>query len=346
MNQAPPFEDVNLFSSDKALQEALEREGGGKASRSLKAFGLLCGSLDALERGRLANENPPKLRTHDRFGNRIDIVEFYPAYHECMDVSFSEGLTCSSWMHLSPAGETTDPVTGAQVARAAAFYMAVQMEAGHCCPISMTHAAIPVIAARPELAAVWLPKLLSRTYDPANEPIDHKQSVTIGMAMTERQGGTDVRANTSRALPDGDATGEGAKYRIVGHKWFMSAPMCDAFLVLAQTEKGPSCFLVPRYLPDGELNGIRLQRLKDKLGNRSNASSEVEFANALGMLMGAPGQGVETIIEMVTHTRLDCAVSSAALMRFALANAINHCEHRNVFGKRLVEQPVDDACAR
>jgi len=340
LNQSPPFEDVNLFASDKALQEAVEREGGGYAVRTLNSFGLVCGSADAFERGRLAHENTPKLRTHDRFESRIDVVEYHPSYHECMDISFSEGLHCNSWMHLLPAGGKGKPVPGVQVARAASFYMAAQMEPGHCCPISMTHAAIPLIAAQSDLAALWLPKLLSRSYDPAREPADTKRSVTIGMGMTERQGGTDVRANTTQAEPESNKRGNGELYKLTGHKWFMSAPMCDAFLILAKTPAGPSCFLVPKYLPEGERNEIALMRLKDKLGNRSNASSEVELNQELGVLIGEEGAGIETIIEMVTHTRLDCAVSSAALMRLALANAINHCEHRKVFGKRLVEQPL------
>ncbi len=339
-NQAPAFEDVNLYGSDRAMVEAVEREGGGGATRSLNAFGLVCGSADAFERGRLAHENPPKLRTHDRFGERIDVVEYHPSYHECMDISFSEGLHCCSWMHLLKSGEQAIPVPGIQVSRAAAFYMAAQMEPGHCCPISMTHAAIPLIASQSELVETLLPKLLSRSYDPSREPIEDKHSATIGMGMTEMQGGTDVRANTTRAEPEGAKSGQGALYKLSGHKWFMSAPMCDGFLILAQARGGPSCFLVPKYLSEGRGNEIALLRLKDKLGNRSNASSEVEFHGAQGMMVGEEGKGIETIVEMVTYTRLDCSVSSAALMRLALANAINHCEHRKVFGKRLVEQPV------
>lgn len=339
-NQSPPFEDVNLFASDRALQEAVEREGGGDAVRSLNAFGLVCGSGDAFARGRLANVNPPQLKTHDRFGNRIDDVVFHPSYHECMDISFAEGLHCSSWMHHQPSFGADGPVPGAQVSRAAAFYMAAQMESGHCCPISMTHAALPVIAAQTSLRETWLPKLLSRTYDYSRSPIEEKQSATLGMGMTECQGGTDVRANTTRAEADGAEGAGSGVHRINGRKWFMSAPMSDAFLVLAQATAGLSCFLVPRFLEDGSKNGILFQRLKDKLGNRSNASSEAVFDNAFGVLLGEEGAGIETIIEMVTYTRLDCAVSSAGLMRLALANAINHCEHREVFGKTLVSQPL------
>ena len=335
-NQSPAFEDVNLFATDVALQEAVEREGGGKAGKRLLEFGRIAGSAEALEHGRLANENPPKLRTHDKKGRRLDVAEFHPSYHAVMQVSMREGLHASAWGHLAVGSA---PRSGAHVERAAGLYMAAQMEAGHCCPITMTHAAVPVIQQQPDLAQTWLPKILMRSYDPAFVSSDKKKSVTIGMGMTEKQGGTDVRANTTRAKPTG-ASGPDAEYLLTGHKWFMSAPMSDAFLVLAQAEKGLSCFFVPRFLPDGTINPIRLQRLKDKLGNRSNASSEVEFAETHGWLIGEEGRGVATIIEMVTLTRLDCAVSSAGLMRFAVASAIHHAEHRSVSGKRLSEQPL------
>jgi putative acyl-CoA dehydrogenase len=336
-NQPPPLEDVNLFTSDAALAETVAREGGGAAAKRLTGTGLVMGSREAFDRGRLANENPPKLRTHDRQGRRLDIVEFHPAYHACMETSFSEGLHSAVWAHLGPAGGAQ--AAGAHVIRAAGLYMAAQMEPGHCCPITMTNACVPTLLLQPELSREWLPKILSRTYDPGFEPMGGKMSVTLGMGMTEKQGGTDVRANTTRAEPAG-ARGPGREYVLTGHKWFMSAPMSDAFLVLAQAEGGLSCFLLPRFLPDGTVNAIRLMRLKDKLGNRSNASSEVELHGAHAWLVGEEGRGVASIIEMVTYTRLDCAVSSAGLMRLALAHAIHHAEHRTVFQKKLVDQMV------
>jgi putative acyl-CoA dehydrogenase len=338
LNQSPPFENVNLFSTDRALMEALSREGGGAAAKRLEAFGAACGSANAFERGRLANENPPKLRAFDPKGRRLDVVEFHPAYHECMGLSVAEGLHCSAWDHLREPG--AKPAAGANVARSAGCYMAIQMEAGHQCPITMTNAAVPTLLLQPEIAADWIPKILARDYDKAFRPASAKRGVTIGMGMTERQGGTDVRANTTRAEPAAGPGGPGAEYLITGHKWFMSAPMCDAFLVLAQAPGGLSCFLLPRFLPDGEVNAIHLQRLKDKLGNRSNASSEVEFHGAHGWLIGEEGRGVPSIIEMVTGTRLDCAVASAGLMRLMLANAIHHCRHRTVFQRKLVDQPL------
>jgi putative acyl-CoA dehydrogenase len=336
-NQSPPFQDVNLFTSDRALREAVEREGAGAAAGQLEAFGRICGSADALEQGRLANEYPPRLKIFDSKGRRLDVVEFHPAYHACMELSVAHGLHCSAWDHLAAPGAPPHP--GANVARSAACYMANQMEAGHQCPITMTNAAVPALLVQPDLAQRWVPKILSRTYDKSFRPMSAKSGVTIGMGMTEKQGGTDVRANSTRAEPIGGA-GPGTEYRITGHKWFMSAPMCDAFLVLAQASRGLSCFLVPRFLPDGSVNALHFQRLKDKLGNRSNASSEVEFTGAHGWMVGEEGRGVPTIIEMVTCTRLDCAVASAGLMRLALANAIHHCRHRTVFQKRLADQPL------
>lgn len=336
-NQPPPFEDVNLFASDVALQEALHREGGGAATKRMHGFGLVAGSAEALERGRLANENPPRLETHDRQGRRADRVVYHPAYHACMETSFAESLHFSAWSTGGGAGVVARP--GAHVERAAGLYLAAQMEAGHCCPITMTNAAVAVLLLEPGLAAEWLPKVFSKSYDPRLVPLEEKSSVTIGMGMTEKQGGTDVRAATTQAVPVKDA-GPGREYRLTGHKWFMSAPMSDAFLMLAQAEGGLSCFLVPRVLPDGTINSLRFQRLKDKLGNRSNASSEVEMADALAWLVGEEGRGVPNIIEMVNYTRLDCAISSAGLMRFATASAIHHAEHRSVFGKRLIDHPL------
>lgn len=337
LNQSPPFEDVNLFTTDRALMEAVNREGGGSAVNRLTAFGEACGSAAAFERGRLANEYPPRLKPFDSKGHRLDVVEFHPAYHECMALSVAEGLHCSSWDHLAEPGAKAVP--GANVARSAGCYMAIQMEAGHQCPITMTNASVPTLLLQPEIAGQWLPKILARDYDKSFKPASAKRGATIGMGMTEKQGGTDVRANTTRAVPAG-AGGPGAEYIVTGHKWFMSAPMCDAFLILAQAPGGLSCLLLPRFLPDGSLNALRLQRLKDKLGNRSNASSEVEFHAAHAWLIGEEGRGVSNIIEMVTGTRLDCAIASAGLMRLLLANAIHHCRHRTVFQKKLVDQPM------
>jgi putative acyl-CoA dehydrogenase len=336
-NQPPPYEDVNLYASDAALLDAIEREGGAHAAKSLDAFGRVAGSAEAFERGRLANVELPKLATHDRQGRRRDVVTFHPAYHALMRTSCNQGLHSSVWTHLRKRGEARTP--GAHVARAGAFYMAAQMEAGHCCPITMTSAAVPVLLQQPEIAAEWVPRILPADYDPSFAPPAQKAAVTLGMGMTEKQGGTDVRASTTIAEPIGGG-GAGAEYRLTGHKWFLSAPMSDAFLVLAQAPGGLTCFLVPRFLPDGSVNALHFQRLKDKLGNRSNASSEVEFHGAWARAVGEEGRGVPTIIEMVTHTRLDCAVSSAGLMRFAVANAVHHAEHRTVFQKKLVDQPV------
>ena len=336
-NQSPPFQDLNLFTTDRALMEAVAREGGQHAAQRLSQFGLTCGSAEALEQARLANENPPRLLSFDSKGARLDVVEFHPAYHYLMQISIAEGLHASVWEHLTEGGGARRP--GASVERSAGCYLANQMEAGHQCPITMTNAAVPTLLLVPELAAQWVPKILTRTYDKALRPLPEKRGVTLGMGMTEKQGGTDVRANTTRAEPVAGG-GQGAEYLITGHKWFMSAPMSDAFLVLAQAPGGLSCFLLPRVLPDGRSNALRLQRLKDKLGNRSNASSEVEFQAAHGWLIGEEGRGVASIMEMVTLTRLDCAVASAGLMRLALANAIHHCRHRRVFQKHLIDQAL------
>ena len=336
-NQTPPFSDVNLYTSDRVLVDTVAREGGGAGTKRLNAFGLTCGSSEAQEQSRLANENRPRLRTHDHQGRRLDRVDYHPAYHTLMETSFKEGLHSSAWSHLSAPSEGSG--ASQHVLRAAGLYMAAQMEAGHCCPVTMTNAAVPVLMLHPELAKDWLPKILARTYDPSFEPMAAKMSVTIGMGMTEKQGGTDVRANITRATPAG-AAGPGQPYLLQGHKWFMSAPMSDAFFVLAQSAKGLSCFFVPRFLPDGTVNALHFQRLKDKLGNRSNASSEVEFSNAHAWLIGEEGRGVPAIIEMITYTRLDCAIASASLMRSALAHALHHAEHRSTFGKVLATHPL------
>jgi putative acyl-CoA dehydrogenase len=334
LNQSPPFVDVNLFTSDEALQEAVRREGAAFAEGDLAHFGAHAGSAEALELGRLANENPPRLLEEDAWA-RGEMVAFHPAYHTLMEISTRVGLHCSPHEHLL-AGEA--PRAGAHVARAAGSFMATQMEAGHCCPITMTHAAVASLRHAPELARDWLPKILTRAYDASSKPFAGKSAVTIGMGMTERQGGTDVRTNTTRAEW---ASGNGAEtYAITGHKWFLSAPMSDAFLVLAQAPAGLTCFLVPRLAPDGAVNGIRLERLKEKLGNRSNASAEIVFDRALGWRVGEEGRGIATILDMVTLTRLDCAVASAGLMRQALARSLHHASHRTVFQKRLIDQPM------
>jgi putative acyl-CoA dehydrogenase len=335
-NQSPLFEGINLFTTDRALREAVVREGGERAIESLTGLGGRCGSVEAAEHSRLANAFPPQLKTFDRQGRRLDIVEFHPSYHALMTMSCAEGLHAKVHEHLAQNGASP---AGINVTRAAGFYMAAQMEAGHCCPITMTNACVPALLQQADLAEEWLPRILSRAYDPAFKPAIDKTGVTVGMGMTERQGGTDVRANTTKAVPV-QGGGPGGQYVLTGHKWFMSAPMSDAVLVLAQAPKGLSCFLMPRFLPDGTVNALRFQRLKDKLGNRSNASSEVEFEGAGAWLVGEEGRGVPVIIEMVSATRLDCAISSAGLMRRAVAEAIHHARHRTVFGKKLIDQPL------
>jgi putative acyl-CoA dehydrogenase len=324
-NQPPPLAGYDLYGENRPLVEAVAREGGGWADAELRAFGtLLCG--EPLEWGRLANEHPPKLRTHDRFGERIDEVEFHPAWHELLRLGVEHGLHASPWRKPRP---------GAHVARAAAFATLAQVEAGVGCPLSMTFASVPALRADADLAAEWLPLLTSTAYDPGLRPPTDKAGATCGMAMTERQGGSDVRANEMRAQPLGD--GEAS---LRGEKWFCSAPMSDVFLVLAQAPAGLTCYLVPRVLPDGTRNAFRIQRLKDKLGNRSNASAEIELADAWARCVGEEGRGIATIMEMVVHTRLDCVLGSLGLMRRAVAEATHHAAHRNAFGRRLIEQPL------
>ncbi len=329
-NQAPPLVDYNVFESDTVMKEAVEREGADWATERISEVGEIAGRGDVIELGRLANENPPKLRTHDRYGNRVDIPEFHPSWHELMRLGISHELHSLPWR---------EPQPGAHVARAAAFMCFSQAEAGVGCPISMTYSVVPALRKQPELAEEWEPRILSDVYDPRQIAASEKEGSLFGMGMTEKQGGSDVRANTTVGKPI-NGGGAGGEYEITGHKWFFSAPQCDAFLVLAQAEGGVSCFLMPRRLPDGELNRFRLQRLKDKLGNRSNASSEIEFDGAWTRLVGEEGAGVRTIIEMVNHTRLDCATGSATGMRAGVAQAINHASHRVTFGKVLVEQPL------
>src|SRR5437667_8977917 len=327
-NQPPPLEGYNLFTSDRVLIEAVRREAAW-ADERVRRLGEIAGG-EPLAWGRLANPNPPVLRTHDRYGNRIDEVEFHPAWHELMRLAVANELHALPWR---------EPQPGAHAARAALSYMLSQVEAGHGCPISMTYSAVPALRAAPEVAAEWEPRLTSTAYDPRPIPASEKTGALCGMAMTEKQGGSDVRANTTRARPVG-ARGPGAAYEVTGHKWFCSAPMCDAFLVLAHVERGLSCFLLPRWLPDGTRNRFHIQRLKDKLGNRSNASSEVEFDRAWARMVGEEGRGVPTIIEMVNHTRLDCVIGSACAMRQAVAQATHHCAHRAAFGKVLADQPL------
>jgi len=341
-NQAPPFGDVNLLRCDPALREALAREGAGWATDELDALGARLGRAEILDLARVANANGPRLVNFDRGGGRIDEVEFHPAWHELMALLIGAGAHSAPWL---------DPRPGAQVARAAAYLLFGQVENGAQCPVTMTYASVPALRRAPHIAAKWLPKILSREYDPRSLPVEQKRGALVGMGMTEKQGGTDVRANTTRAVEMAPLEarerfgeeGEGA-WRIVGHKWFFSAPQCDAHLVLAQADDagsaGLSCFFVPRYLPDGSRNAIRVQRLKDKLGNRSNASSEVEFCDAVGWLVGAIGRGIPTILEMGSHTRLDCVVGTAGIMRAALCHALHHARGRAAFGKSLASQPL------
>lgn len=334
LNQPPSLENYNLFAADCALQEAVERDGAGWAKKTLSDLGNVLGCRESIQLGVLANQNPPVLRTHDRYGNRRDEVEFHPAWHDLMRLGFAHAVHSAPW---------ADAHSGAHVARAAAYHMYAQVENGTQCPLTMTYAAVPVVRRQaptsPWLRDVWLPRLLSRQYDPRFVPIEQKSGALIGMGMTEKQGGSDVRSNTTRAEPVG-LRGTGQEYRIVGHKFFFSAPMCDAFLVLAQASGGLSCFFMPRFTPDGTLNSIRLQRLKDKLGDRSNASSEVEFYGARAWLLGEEGRGVPTILEMGTYTRLDCAIGTAGLMRQGLCQAVHHATHRSAFGKLLREQSL------
>ena len=320
----------NMYTQDAALQEAVQREGAAWAQTDLTRFGQLTGSADYLELGALANRHPPELDTHDRFGHRVDLVRFHPAYHTLMKTAIEEGIHASPW---------TDPKPGAHVARAAKFYLQAQVEAGHGCPITMTFAAVPSLLTTPQLAEQWVPKITAPIYDPRNVPDAAKLGLTIGMAMTEKQGGSDVRANTTRAYPV-DASGPGEAYELVGHKFFVSAPMCDAFLVLAQAPGGLSCFLLPRWRPDGSKNPLQVLRLKRKMGNVSNASSETELRGALAWMVGEEGRGVRTIIEMVSMTRFDCMIGSSAGQRAAVAQALHHCSLRSAFGTVLNRQPL------
>lgn len=325
-NQPPPIAPYDLWRSDLALREAVAREGGDWAEKELAGYGPVAGG-ELMELGFAANENKPKLRSFDRFGHRIDEIEFHPAWHRILSLNMSHGVHSFAWRN--------EARPGAHVARAALSFMAGQVEAGNGCPLTMTYASVPALRHQPDIANTWVPLVSSLEYDSRMIPAAHKKGCTVGMGMTEKQGGSDVRANTSKAVrqPDGS-------YEIVGHKWFFSAPMCDAHLVLAYAEGGLSCFLLPRLRPDGSLNAVHIQRLKDKLGDWSNASSEVEFHGAFAQRIGDEGRGVAVILEMVALTRQDCMIGSSALMRQAVAQAVHHAAHRKAFGKRLIEQPL------
>jgi putative acyl-CoA dehydrogenase len=323
-NQPPPFEDVNLFASDIALQTAVAAAGGAAHGQRLSAFGAQAGSAEVAMWAAQANESPPRLKAFDRYGQRVDEVEFHPAYHQLMALGLTAGVSSAAW----------SGVKGGHVLHAALEFMMAQAEPGVCCPMTMTAAAPAALRHQPDIAAQWLPQIVASRYDPSSKPASGKAGVTIGMAMTEKQGGSDVRANTTRAVRHGDG------YALTGHKWFCSAPMSDSFLTLAQTDSGLTCFLVPRWTPDGERNAIHLMRLKDKMGDRANASAEIEYHGAYAELVGEEGRGVRTIIDMVHHTRLDCIVAPAAYMRQALANALWHVAHRTAFQRKLIDQPL------
>jgi putative acyl-CoA dehydrogenase len=331
-NQVPPLADYNLFASDAALSAALERDGAQWHRDALLRHGAALTTPYTLALAELANRHTPELFTHNPRGERIDALEFHPSWHTLLSLLRREGL------HALPF---SDPQRGAMVARCAGYFLHAQIESGSLCPLTMTFASIPVLQREPALFDKLRDKLYARDHDPRDVPLSHKGSAMIGMGMTEKQGGSDVRSNQTRAYATA-GSGRGGAYRLVGHKWFFSAPQCDAHLVLARTDEheGLSCFYVPRFAPDGRKNNVQIQRLKDKLGNRSNASSEVEFLDAFGILIGDEGRGVPTIIEMANYTRLDCVIGSAALMRAALVQAIHHARHRSAFGRQLAEQPL------
>lgn len=328
-NQPPALEGFNGYRQDQALQRALVREGAEWAAPMVDTYGGLCGG-NLRRAGFAANEHPPELQTHDPAGRRIDRVLFHPAYHRLMEAALASGWPLLPWREQRP---------GAHAARAAMEYLHHQADSGSGCPLTMSFAAVPVLRQAPELAAEWLPRLTAGRYDPSDRPYFQKTGVTLGMGLTEKQGGSDLAHTTTRAEPLPEA-GPGRVYRLTGHKWFFSAPMSDAFLVLARTEQGPGCFLLPRWWADGRRNPLRIQRLKQKLGNRSNASCEVEFHGALAWPVGEPGAGIPTLMQMVSLTRFDCIVGSAALMRQALVEALHHCRWRWVEGRRLSEQPL------
>ena len=330
LNQPPALEDYNLFSTDRVLSEGVLREGAGWAVDELGAFGARVGTSEMIAHGFAANRYTPVLQTHDRFGRRLDVVEFHPSWHACFEVGVEGEVHALPWNRPRP---------GAHVARIAKHYMLSQIEAGVGCPLTMTFAVVPALRAEPSLAERWVPRVTSKVYDPRFIAASEKKGCLMGMALTEKQGGSDVRANTTRAVPVG-AEGPGEAYLLTGHKFFCSDPMCDAFLLLGNAPKGLTCFLVPRWLEDGTQNEFRILRLKDKLGNRSNASSEIELDQTWGWMVGEEGRGVRTIIEMVSHTRLDCTIGSSSLMRGALVQAAHHVAHRAAFGKLLKDQPL------
>ena len=329
-NQSSPLVDYNAYAGDTALQDAVRRHGGEWAHDDLSEHGARTGSAEVIEWGFLANAFKPRFDSHDRQGYRVDQVHYHGAYHELMKLGLELGLHAMPWSHHRP---------GAHVARAGLYYLQAQVEAGHGCPLTMTFASVPTLKLTPAIAEEWLPKVLACAYDPRNVSYTEKQAVTIGMGMTEKQGGSDVRSNSTRAISTGTG-GAGQPYELVGHKWFTSAPMCDAFLMLAQADGGLSCFLVPRWRPDGSKNPIHVQRLKDKVGNVSNASSEIELHSAFGWMVGEEGRGVASIIEMVAMTRFDCMIGSSAAQRQAVAQAVNHAGERSAFGKTLIDQPL------
>ena len=328
-NQPPPLVDINLFETDAALRDAVHREGAGWAEVRLRSFGGVLGSADVLELGAEANRKTPELRAFDRYGHRIDEVIYHPAYHRLMELAIGNEVHSIAW--------TAE--RGGHAAHTALEFLLTQAEAGVCCPITMTYAAVPALRRQPEIAAEWEPRLFANAYDPASRPAAEKSGATIGMAMTEKQGGSDVRANTTRARPLG-VGGPRAEYLLTGHKWFVSAPMCDAFLTLANTDAGLTCFLVPRWRPDGTRNVFLIQRLKDKVGNRSNASSEVEYDDTWARMVGEEGRGIATIMDMVGHTRLDVITGPAGMMRQATVQALHHTAHRTAFQRRLDQQPL------
>ncbi|MDA4845125.1 acyl-CoA dehydrogenase family protein [Hoeflea poritis] len=330
LNQSGPFVGVNIYDGDAILSAAVEREGGGWVTERASALGAAAGDPEVQEHSYLANKHGPVLRTHDRFGNRIDAVDFHPSYHALMQLAFGSGVHALSW---------TEPREGAHVARAALSFVWNQIESGIGCPTGMAYSSVPTLRKVPEIDRVWTDKIIAQDYDPRPIAVGEKQACTIGMALTEKQGGSDLRANSTFGMPAG-LRGEGQEYRLTGHKWFCSAPMSDAFLTLAQTDNGPSLFFVPRSLPDGTRNRFFIQRLKDKAGNRSNASSEIEYEDTFALLIGEEGRGIRAAMEMAHLTRLDFSIGSAGLMRWALNLTLHHTHHRRVFQRTLAEQPL------
>jgi putative acyl-CoA dehydrogenase len=330
-NMPPHLGDQDLWHGDVALRDCVKREGAGLAEDQLARLGKSAGAAETFEKADAANRSAPELQAYDRYGMRINQVKFHPSYHDLMDLAISHQVATFAWGHEG---------SGGQVGHMALAYMFSQAEGGVMCPMAMTYSVIPVLRANPGAGDDWIPRLLSTSYDKRDIPVTEKSGATIGMFMTEKQGGSDVRANSTQAAPIGLAAGEGAEYNLTGHKFFCSAPMCDAFLTLAYTNAGLSCFLVPRWKPDGERNNLGLQRLKDKLGNRSNASTEMEFQDAWGVMIGEEGRGIRTIIDMVQGNRLYCAASSAGMMRQGLVQALHHTSHRSAFQKRLIQQPL------